>query len=998
VPINPPDNYTSAEVTVTPYSGPYTVGLAGSPVYVLSPLSYVNRADAEAWAKDYYFKFQVELYILSTNGIMRHNYENASLIMPSKWTILDAINADTFADNQQTVGQVFDAEQFTPEGIPIHFGNELADADYMLVITGSTVTAKSIVGTDGITSLPAPGLWVFRTGGAGAFDTPSLNSRNYAGLPPNTIIEAQDKNQESPVISILFNKSKASFIDRGFFGYPISPAQVDNLGYLRGVSYGYPGDDLSGVEWLPTVDSYPPFTSIPTILGPVIPQGETSLELIAYTEKGRYNALIAGFVPRPNDAAYNDNGTSAGRFLSGFRMRFLAIKRTIQTTEQTQTSHPDTVVGYNLIPAHTDDDFKAPVIQRVGFKYAGDVSAGWLKPKITNPYEPSLMRDTLFPFDAVFRAPIDIVPEYIDSPNAPATSTFLDGSPLLTTNPNAGPVGDNHAALVPYAFDYGAPRAPGTTGPFLYTRNDTFTGYSAINRQTQGTYWIEVEYGVSTVYTTRSVSGAETYEYGDESTLDIAMMVRRMEPPPPGIAKFIPSAATILADTFVFDGDGYAFYEDYTPVWGVQWVVSFPCDSPGHGFYVYEKWDGPSKYLGNAAIDRNTPGLRYYYPGYFDPLLEPNSPSPPAFWDRITTTLGNTFKPMTWGGVSDGELIQMTGATSYIPLGAIGVVGGNFELRPFAIIYPFEWGGSVPYSMPPPFATTLDMMGQPAGNNTYGNSEWVSGGELPEISTAIAKGNWQLLVPTPPFNHPGNSGPGLVIAKDSTAYRLPENRSIVTGLLLPYTAADPQENDAFFGKYTAPIFPPIPPRKLYAYASGVIDIFFSDDGIDLALQGFYNGSVELSINDPRNKHNLAYWQDYGNNILFDFPARGGSVLGTVDDPPGKIVLGYDSRQSIGIAGTKLIYVYASPHYATGPIRMFVNANIDLSNGKGVRGSLGTIFPPQSVSTDPPTFPPFVVLTPHSSQGPGIGVLQVECTDGTSRNVQVYLTPPRVLTK
>ena len=50
MPINPPDNYTSAEVTVIPYSGPYTVGLAGSPVYVLSPLSYVNRADAEAWA------------------------------------------------------------------------------------------------------------------------------------------------------------------------------------------------------------------------------------------------------------------------------------------------------------------------------------------------------------------------------------------------------------------------------------------------------------------------------------------------------------------------------------------------------------------------------------------------------------------------------------------------------------------------------------------------------------------------------------------------------------------------------------------------------------------------------------------------------------------------------------------------------------------------------------------------------------------------------------
>ena len=133
---------------------------------------------------------------------------------------------------------------------------------------------------------------------------------------------------------------------------------------------------------------------------------------------------------------------------------------------------------------------------------------------------------------------------------------------------------------------------------------------------------------------------------------------------------------------------------------------------------------------------------------------------------------------------------------------------------------------------------------------------------------------------------------------------------------------------------------------------------------------------------------MAYWQDYGANIFADFPDKGAAALGTVADPPGKIVLGYDSRQTVPseIKGVTA-YLYLSPHFATGPIRMFVNADIDLSNGKGVRSGAN--------NSDAPVFPPFVVLTPHSSQGPGIGVLQVECSDGTSRNVQVYLAPPRV---
>ena len=135
-------------------------------------------------------------------------------------------------------------------------------------------------------------------------------------------------------------------------------------------------------------------------------------------------------------------------------------------------------------------------------------------------------------------------------------------------------------------------------------------------------------------------------------------------------------------------------------------------------------------------------------------------------------------------------------------------------------------------------------------------------------------------------------------------------------------------------------------------------------------------------------HNLAYWQDYGANIMVDRPSGGVPPQGTVDDPPGKIVLGYDLRTIIPLGPGLSAYNYSGPHYATGPVRMFINADIDLSSGKGVRSAAN--------KNDPPVFPPFVVLTPHSTQGPGIGVVQVECNDGTTRNVQIYLAPPKVL--
>lgn len=991
MPTIPSIDTTSLSVTVAPYCGPYTVGLAGSPVYVLCPTSFPDLSDAIAWGIDYFSRVPVELYILSTNGVMRHNYENASLIMPSAWTILDAINQDTYDDGASTVGGVFTAEEGTPEGIIINYGNELADADYRLEVNGNIATVKSVVGTDGVTSLPAPGRWVFRVGGTGMFDAPSVNFRDYSGMAGNTMIEAQDANQETPVISILFNKTKSTFIENAFFGYPVLPSQVDQYGYVTpNNSYGVPEGTTDGAQWLTAVDSYPPFTSVPTILGPVIRQGETSSDNIySYTGSGIYNGTCRGFVARPNDPAYDDNGILPGRYLAGFRLRFLTIARTIQTTEQAGTLHP----AANGIAEYLEPNWGAPVVSQVGFSYAEDISKRWLKPHSDRPNMPTSIRDTIFPFDSIVNIPLDIVPNRDTGVGSPIT-TFLDGSPLLTLDPNAGPVGDNHAVLRPYAMNFYAPYAPATTGPFYFVRNDSFVGYAPTTKTTQGTYWIQVRYGASNAYVIRDANNVETFEYGDETTFDLAMMVRRQEPPPPGVNKMVPEASTMLRDTFNFTTSGYLYHQDLVPVWDTQTLVNIDCVTPGRGFYIYEKWFGDSYY--GREPDPNNPGYgwKYYYPGYYDALLEPNSPMPPTIWERVSNIPGNTYSLKQWGGPSDGQLIRVTGGTSYVFENNVGNVGGKFLIQAYAIIAAFEWGGSVPYSMPPPFATSVPLLGIAAGDNQYGPSQWISAGELPEVSTAISQGRWALDAVTGPLIWPFNTGP-VTVQGFASGQRPPVPDRIAgypehndaNGNGIPYTASDILPIDAFFGNYTPPVFPPPPPKGLYGYASGTIDIYFSDDGIDSALQGFYNSSVTVTINDPRNTKHIAYWQDYGGNIQFDRPDKTGGITGVVSDPPGKIVLGYDQRLTIGEAGGTFFYEYISPRYATGPIRMFVNADINLTQGTGFRSAL--------TSTDAPTYPPFDVLVPHSSQGPGIGVLQVECNDGTSRNVQIYLKPPRV---
>ena len=167
-------------------------------------------------------------------------------------------------------------------------------------------------------------------------------------------------------------------------------------------------------------------------------------------------------------------------------------------------------------------------------------------------------------------------------------------------------------------------------------------------------------------------------------------------------------------------------------------------------------------------------------------------------------------------------------------------------------------------------------------------------------------------------------------------------------------------------------------------------MFFSDDGKEPDLQGFYNENVALGITDPRNIHGKAYWQDYGANIFADKPPGtkgGGAVLGTVDNPPGKIVLGYDKRVIKSLSNIEVFYIYSGPRYATGPIRMYVNADVDLTAGKGIRTALG--------SEDAPMFAPFVVRSLYKGQGGAVGALQVQVSDGSVRNVQVFSQPPKV---
>ena len=771
-----------------------------------------------------------------------------------------------------------------------------------------------------------------------------------------------------------------SYITNAFFGFPVTQNQVDVYGYSTNNSYGYSPPYTNDLNWLPVVDSYPPFTTGKTILGPVIKQGVS-------VQWNTYNAIMGAFFPRPADIALNDTGVGHGRFLAGFRLRFNSIKRTVQTTEQLIGFTPPVLnsSGNQITEGYTNTGLSAPTIKRYEFKYTDDLTLRKIKAHIPSQVQGPSAKDWIFQFDELIGVPIDIVPS-LNSGGEASASTFLDGSPLLTTDPNAGPTKDDHVRMVPYSIDTSYPKAPDPTGPFYYQHNDGFTGWSVLQKQTQGTYWIETEYAASTVYVIRDTAGGETYEYGEESLFDISMMVRRQEPPQPGIEKFVPSSASQLTDGFSFTTNGYLYFRNWYAVG--TFVVSFPCDTPGHGFYIYEKWGGNNE---TQNFTFNQSGIGYYYPGYYHQVLAPNDPPAPQGWEQIKTTPGNTYYPKTWGSATDGELVehQPGTGTTYKFLKSLGTVGGTFLLRAYAIILPFEWGGSVPYSMPPPFATTLDLMGTMSGDNLYGPSYWSSVAEIQDVSTAQTDGHWQLNTPVSTFSWPYNEGTGTVIAEGSGAALLPQHND-PSGKPYAYTAAVGLGIDAFYGEYTPPVFPPPPAKKLFGYANGKIDVFFADDGTDPDnLQGFYDASVSVIVNEARNKYHRAYWQDYGANIFTDIPGKGGSVQGTVSDPPGKIVLGYDAKEvkPTGITGV-YVYIYSGPHFATGPIRMFVNADIDLTNGKGVR-SAGN-------STDAPVFPPFVALALDSSQGPGIGVLTVECSDGTSRNIQIYLAPPRVV--
>lgn len=925
-------SFTSAEVTVTAFCGPYATGIFGANVLYIPPANYASQADATNAARTLFQKLGVELSIIATNGIKPAKKQT---IIPNDWTDIDHITITSFAINQQSVLELANSMRSETGFNTLPEGDEIADDNYLLQYDNNGICTVFFIPADNSDPKPALGSWVFRVGGSGPFDTPAGNSRDLSTVVSGTLIEAQDAAAETPVISINAGpNTKPSLVTTAFFGYIIDKTQVDNNGYATSLSYGTPPLNSSRPDikpgatwqWLPTVESYPGFTAIPTILGPVIQQGRlgqingdplSPFYQSVYQGWGDYNAIIHCFIPRPNDPVADDDGVTSGRFLRGYRLRILDVKRTVRTTEQTRKFRPSTTGTGRSSNSNYENINSAPVVNDVGFKYASDTGSRWLRQQDTLFGNPG---PKYFKFDAIESVPIDMVDGRMDS-GPTFVSTLADGSPLLTMGQPVGKsIGDAGQVLlgpmVPYQFNPGQVFAPGSSAGFFGQGGDNFVGFTPINFQTQGTYWIETTYGSSSVYVTRKPDKSEVEDYGDEQSFSLAMMVRLAEPVTvqlPQTGGFTARTSCEITDRLPFfmpgDPPPYQVERTLTPLWDGLSLVINSVDA-GNGYTYLETWGGKLAYY-DQDPNNGQPGDHYswYYPGYFHPVLEPTSPAVPKGWEAVKRTAGNILALKEWGGPSDASLVFDNALPQIEPPQGNIDVGGAFYVRAWLNINPFQWGGSVPYAMPPPFSQSLSDFGQWVGETLAGNA--------PQWEPSIILGNESIYgddvtldpVPTQIISHGSKGGANVFPYQFTPKTRLTYARDV----------------DAFFGIYTAPVFPPpvIPDR--FMYWKGTCRLWVVTDNKPNPAEQLGNDRYEFTFNDGRKAF---YYTD-------DPPTPGLGIEGLViitgdPTPPGYKVVGYEVKDIQFESQPPPIITYSGPHFAKGPLTFFVNADENLA--------------------------------------------------------------------
>ena len=137
-------------------------------------------------------------------------------------------------------------------------------------------------------------------------------------------------------------------------------------GLVRGTS-ALSIDDvkLLGLFWREAATSYPPFTNVPTVVGPSLRQSQIFLDRLVFSGAGNW---INIFVPRPVIDLPDDDGTD-GNFLAGYRIQPVSINRTCQqVTQLTSKSQPLTA---NYSPTTSGDMGSVTFLPAPGVPGAG---------------------------------------------------------------------------------------------------------------------------------------------------------------------------------------------------------------------------------------------------------------------------------------------------------------------------------------------------------------------------------------------------------------------------------------------------------------------------------------------------------------------------------------------------------------------------------------------------------------------------------------------------
>jgi len=662
-----------------------------------------------------------------------------------------------------------------------------------------------------------------------------------------------------------------------------------------------------------------------------------------------YNGCIHIFIPRPDDLAVDDDGISMGRFLRGFRLRIVDIQRSIQTTEQAQGIVPELRVGFNVFHAHLDNLWKAPTVKNVKLYYREDTGTRWLTqpPMIGNNTIPGA---SFFRFNALEAVPIDMVPGRITT--GPAFTTELEGGkPFLTMQaPKSTVFGTvTQGTLIPFQPPYYAPFAPVSTAGFYMGESDggdgtTQGGWEFINKQTQDTYTIQSTYAASTVYVTRTPSTTpnglpvEVEDYGEESGFVAAFMPRRCEPVYTLARGFNASSEVYISDGFeslISDGAPFVVQPAETPDWE-HWALKVDCDNPGHGFTTLETWGGRLAYYDiDANSGQPTDHYSWYYPGYFHKSLEPNSPPVPRGWVGIKKTTGNDLGMQTWGGPSSGYSVwTFNGVTTAQPNGyGTMYVGGTFDVSCWANIEPFEYGGSVPYAMPPPFATSFAEFGQIAGTSGNDGQEVTWAASFYAEYKNVYGPNIRVKTPITALADVG----AFTVNGHHVGYR--NNAPFVKLYGTFQDSSGPPSilggegfTDAFYGVYSPHVYPEPVPTSGYTLWTGKIQLWIAEEtqSPPITIPGIER--YGFALDDGRR----AYWGQFsaGQFPLYN-PADSpvGGRYNFTSPPAGKVFRGFDTERDFTYVGEQPIPAFAGVHYSDGPQTFYLASNDDLTADK-----------------------------------------------------------------